>query len=94
MADRCAGCGGRGQVWSGRRFLKCQDCLGTGRVNHCLACVRRPGWIWLGGGDYLECPNCEGTGKPKRRDPFVAVGGIFAPAPRQVLPVFLTARDP
>ena len=27
----------------------------------CGACVKstEPGWLWLGGGDWVKCPNCE-----------------------------------
>lgn len=27
----------------------------------CATCARstEPGWLWLGGGDWVKCPNCD-----------------------------------
>lgn len=63
----------------GLGWLDCRDCLGKGHVDHCVACVRRPGLLWLGGDEYLECPACEGTGRPLRRRPHVLVNGLLRP---------------
>lgn len=33
-------------------------------VQPCDFCSKaKPGWLWLGGADYVECPDCEATGK-------------------------------
>jgi hypothetical protein len=32
--------------------------------DRCEGCKRstEPGWLWLGGGDWVECPLCNGRG--------------------------------
>lgn len=51
-------CQGRGWRPALRQVVECQDCKGTGRVHHCVACAGR-GQLWLGPGlGYIDCPVC------------------------------------
>lgn len=62
--------------------VPCQDCGGTGRVYHCVACGGR-GKLWLGGGEYIDCPVCpSANGGARTPRTYVVMGGrTFAKVP-------------
>lgn len=69
-------CQGRGIRPGLFRMVPCQDCKGTGRVHHCVACGGR-GQLWLGPGEgYIDCPVCPSArGGIRTARTYVEMGG-------------------
>ena len=68
--------------WDGNKWVKCDECEGSGETEvtrttypRCPVCENRKGWWIKGGGDFTawkdeweKCGNCDGTGRVERTE--------------------------
>lgn len=76
-----------GSLVLGEALVRVRKLSGMVKINErCFLCREslKPGYLWIGGKDYLECPDCNGTAR------FLMIEERIQPPPTRVFLAGLT----
>lgn len=85
--ERTAAAAYPGSLVLGEAPVKVRKLPGMVKIDaKCVLCREslKPGYLWIGGKDYLECPDCNGTGR------FLMIEERIQPPPTRVFLAGLT----